>query len=103
MMNVFTWAAAVIGVTVVSAAVEAVVMIRVTHLVISVTVGRDVTHLHLAEAVVTNLPVLAVRVPHEQAVDDDSDQDLDNHLDTEGGHSQKPCPHVKMVPEDDYH
>ena len=61
-MNVFTRAAAVIGVTVVSATVEAVVMSRVTHLVISVTVRRHVTHIHNTEAVVTDLPGLAVRV-----------------------------------------
>ena len=35
---------------------------RVTDLVISVTVGGLVTHVHLAEAVVADLPGLAVRV-----------------------------------------
>ena len=57
---IHTRAAAIIRVTVILAAVEAVVMGRVTDHVIALTVGSLVTHINLTETIIADLPGLAV-------------------------------------------
>ena len=53
------------------------------------------------DPVVQALPeaVLAVRVPHEEAVYEDTDQDLDNDLHTEGRHCQYPGAQSEVLPQ----
>ena len=40
-------------------------------------------------------------VPHEEAVDEDSDEDLDNDLHAECGHGEYPGANSEVVPESD--
>ena len=46
-------------------------------------------------------PVLTVGVPHEEAVDEERDEDLDDDLHTEGGHGEYPGADSEVVPESD--
>ena len=44
-------------------------------------------------------PVLTVGVPHEEAVDEECDEDLNDDLHTEGGHGEYPGADVEVLPE----
>merc|ERR1719430_1079140 len=54
---------------------------------------------NIVDAVIKRLPktVLTMSVPHEEAINGDSDEDLDDNLDTKGGDSKKPSAQDKVV------
>ena len=56
---------------------------------------------NIINPVVKALPesILAVRVPHKEAVYEDTDEDFNNNLHTEGGDCQYPGAQREVLPE----